>query len=290
MINLYLKNCIYNYCLNENRNKLPTDVILNLIDHYYQDLKNYYKLLNIDFKKANKPKYLNKTDKYSLYYYSHSFKIVKNKIRLTVGKFMADNYNKYHNNLYKINSKLYCFKNDIQTEIKKSKNKKFINKFFIKTDYEYINKKKTIDANYIYLKLPKKIKTKNIKLIQIQPYGNKLFININYEYENIKLTYPKMTTNNSISIDTGIINLMIVYNPTDSQYIIKSKIKTINEFYNKKKIAELKSINKKNYNLNSFNRLYSLLKLYPTKKYFIIGYNDNWKNKINLGHTTNRIF
>ena len=57
-----------------------------------------------------------------------------------------------------------------------------------------------------------------------------------------------MTINNSISIDTGIKNLMTIYDPLGDQYIFRSKLKTINEFYNKK-ISELKSINKKNYNL-----------------------------------------
>ena len=52
---------------------------------------------------------------------------------------------------------------------------------------------------------------------------------------------------------------MTIYNPTGNQHIIKGgKLKTINEFYNKK-ISELQSINKKSLNINKFNRLYSLL-------------------------------
>ena len=61
--------------------------------------------------------------------------------------------------------------------------------------------------------------------------------------------------------------------------------------------------------MNKFNRLYSLLqerhnkingeinkivdlllKTYPNKIYFIFGYNENWKNKVHLGTTTNRFF
>lgn len=33
-----------------------------------------------------------------------------------------------------------------------------------------------------------------------------------------------------------------------------------------------------------------LLKTYENKKYFIVGYNENWKNGVNLGRNTNRIF
>lgn len=307
---LLFKNCVYNYCLGDNKEKLPADVILNLIDHYHQDLKSYYNLIKNDFIKARKPNYLNKNDKYNLFYYSRSFKIINNKIRLTVGKYISDNYNKYQKHLYKINNRLYCLKHNLQTEIKKSTKQKFINKYFIKTNDGYINKNKIIDANYIYINLPKAIKNKKIKLIQIQPYGNKYYIYINYEYNenNEKLNFKKMSIKNSISIDPGIKNLMTIYNPTGNQHIIHSKLVTINEFYNKK-IAELKSINKKQFNLNSFNRLYSLLNerenkinieinniinllltTYPDKRYFIMGYNEKWKNKVNLGSKTNRIF
>ena len=99
---------------------------------------------------------------------------------------------------------------------------------------------------------------------------------------------------------------MTIYNPTGTQHIIKGgNIKSINEFYNKK-ISSLQSINK---DKNTFNRLYSLLyerknkingeinriintliKTYSDKKYIIFGYNDSWKNKVNMGVKTNRIF
>ena len=76
-----------------------------------------------------------------------------------------------------------------------------------------------------------------------------------------------------------------------------------------KKIGELQSINKNKYDKNMFNRLYSLLderknkingeinkivnlliKTYNDKIYFILGYNESWKLKVNLGTKTNRIF
>jgi len=100
---------------------------------------------------------------------------------------------------------------------------------------------------------------------------------------------------------------MTIYNPTGIQHILNGgKIKSINEFYNKK-ISELKSINKKTLNINIFNRMYSLLNerknkingeinklinllitTYSDKKIFIIGYNHGWKT--NLSKNTNRIF
>ena len=39
------------------------------------------------------------------------------------------------------------------------------------------------------------------------------------------------------------------------------------------------------------NRIVSLIKrTYPTKKLIVIGYNINWKTKVNMGHKNNRIF
>ena len=112
-----------------------------------------------------------------------------------------------------------------------------------------------------------------------------------------------------ISIDTGIKNLMTIYNPTGLQHIIKgNELVSINEFYNKK-LAELQSINKTELQLSKFNRLYSLLyerknkikgiinnivnklvNYYNDKKVFIVGYNENWKNKVALNKNTNRMF
>ena len=257
---------------------------------------------------ANKPKYLGKTEKFSLYYYPSSFKIENNRIRLNIGNYIGNNYINYQSkDLYKIDHRKYCLTSNLQLKINNKRKK-----YYLKTKDGFINKNNIIDGNYIFINLPSIIKKNKIKLIQIKPYGNKYIININYEEiinENIIKIKEKPNEINSISIDPGIKNLMTIYNPTGSQHIIKgNKIKSINEFYNKQ-ISELNSINKKEKNINKFNRLYSLLnerhnklngeinniinlliKTYPNKKYFIFGYNEGWKNKVNLGVRTNRIF
>jgi hypothetical protein len=83
------------------------------------------------------------------------------------------------------------------------------------------NKKDIIESNYLYFKYPKILKNKEIKLIQIIPYGNTF--NILITYNSINLSYNennlinhemKPTINNSISIDLEIKNLMTIYNPT----------------------------------------------------------------------------
>jgi IS605 OrfB family transposase len=300
---------VYNYCLGINKEKLPADIILNLIDKYSEALASYYGRINKKLP-ANKPKYLKKEDKFNLYYFPSSYKIGENKVRLTVGKHIALNYNKYisiqdYNKLYKITDRKYCYKHNLCSTIK---NKNKTN--YVKISNGYINKCEIFDSYYLNLKLPSIINNKKVKQIQIKPYGNIYTAYVTYEepYIDIK-TVEAITCINSISIDTGMKNLMTIYNPTGTQHIIKGgKIKAINEFYNKK-ISELQSINKKSLNINRFNRLYSLLherknkingvintlinklvKTYNDKQYFIIGYNEGWKTKINMGRNNNRQF
>ena len=298
------KTFVYNCCLGNNKGRIPADITLNLINKYYEAITSYYGKIGKKLK-ANKPKFLDKTDRFNLYYFSSSFKIINNIGRLTVGKYISDNYNTFNKNeLYKINDRKYCNKNNI---IKKIKNNK---KDYLKISEGYIKKDLIIDANYLNLKLPTVLNDTNIKMIQIKSYGNKFIAYISYE-DIDKSTEIKehVNINNSISIDTGINNLMTIYNPTGGQYIIKGKkMKSINEFYNKK-ISELQSINKKELNKNTFNRMYSLLlerknkingeinniiniliNTYKDKKYFIVGYNENWKTGVKLGAKVNRIF
>ncbi len=295
---------VYNYCLGANKEKLPADVILNLIDKYSEAISSYYGRINKKLP-ANKPKYLKKDDKFNLYYFPSSYKIEGNTARLTVGKHTAVNYNSYNNKLYKISDRKYCYKHNLCKNLK-NKNKKN----YVKTSNGYIHKCEIIDGYYLNLKLPTVINNKKVKQIQLKSYGNIYTAYVTYEESNddIELDEP-VTSLNSISIDTGMKNLLTIYNPTGDQHIIKGgKIKAINEFYNKK-ISELQSINKKSLNISKFNRLYSLLterknklnglinrlvdKLigtYYDKQYFIIGYNEGWKTRVDMGQNNNRQF
>lgn len=293
---------IYNYCLGVNKEKLPADVILNLIDKYSEAISSYYGRINKKLP-ANKPKYLKKDDKFNLYYFPSSYKIEGDTARLTVGKHMASKLS--NNKLLKITNRKYCYKHNLCTNIKNK-----IKKNYIKTSNGYIHKSEIIDGYYLNLKLPTVVKNKKVKQIQIKSYGNIYTAYVTYEESNddIYLDEP-VTFINSISIDLGMKNLMTIYNPTGDQHIIKGgKIKAINEFYNKK-ISELQSINKKLLNISKFNRLYSLLierknklnglinrlvdklvETYHNKQYFIIGYNEGWKRKVNIGQNNNRQF
>ena len=303
--------------LNGNKEKIPCDVIINIINKMYSNISSYYDLLKSGKQKdVSFCKYLQKEDNFNLFYFCRSFKIGENKIRLNVGEYINSNYDILNNiNFEKIQIKKsisYYNKNDLVD--------KKINKNYIKVNKKFIDKDNLKKYNYIYINLPKKIKNYQIKLIEIKSTKIKIKIYITYEYllENTVEPYNLNKFNKlnleeklekSISIDTGVVNLLSIYDPTGKQYIIKgNKLLSINHFYNHK-IDKLKSLNKINYNQNIFNRLYSLeqerqnkingyfnkivfdlIEQYKNKEVFMIGYNPNWKNKVNMGKKNNRNF
>jgi IS605 OrfB family transposase len=321
----FISRLTYKY-IGDNKEKIPSDVIINIIAKVYSNIKSYYSLLKSGKQaNVNMCKYLDKDSKFNLFYYCRSFLVLDDGIRLNVGKYINDNFNNITGNNYesitKNNNVKYYNKNNLISlnKDKLNKNKKKGIKYE-KINNKYVNNEHLVTYNYIYLPLPKSIEYEKIKLIEIKPINDNIKVCITYEkifnYEindyNIE-EYEKLSLNEklkkTISIDTGMVNLLTIYDPTGEQYIIKGgTIKSINNFYNLK-IDYLNSINKKKYNKSSYKRLNSLLKerenkinghinkiidvlikQYKDKEVFIIGYNTNWKNKVNIGKKNNRIF
>lgn len=321
----FIGRLTYKY-IGENKEKIPSDVIINIISKAYSNIKSYYSLLKSG-KQANVKmcKYLGKDDKFNLFYYCRSFMILEDGIRLNVGAYVNNNFNIITGNNYKYitvgNNKKYYNENNLLSLNKKklAKNRKKGIKYQ-KIGDTYINKEHLISYNYIYISLPRKIEFETIKLIEIKAEHNNIKICINYEKicekeikeYNMK-AYEKLPIDKklelTVSIDTGIYNLLTIYNPTGEQHIIKGgTLLSINHFYNKK-IDELNSINKIKYDKSNYKRLHSLLKErenkingyidkmieilvkeYEEKEVFIIGYNVNWKNNTNMGKKNNRNF
>ena len=129
-----------------------------------------------------------------------------------------------------------------------------------------------------------------------------------YDENNIK---NKVNSDNKIAIDLGINNLCAITSNIDNSFIINGKaLKSMNYYYNKQ-LAKLKSDLKKNHNKESSKRIERLtLKrnnkvndyLHKTSKYIIeyckekeiseiaIGYNDGWKQGVNLNKQNNQNF
>jgi len=303
-----------------NEDRLPSDLICNIIKKAYQNFSSFWKLKKKGLKPGF-PKYLKKDDLFILPYFYHSFMIDKEnkKVRLTVGKYISQNYIKItnDNNLVCVNqeeeskNKLYVENKYLIKKTKKKMNKK--DNYIIDDNYIEKKNKNIIEGKYVYIDLPNKILDKEIKLIEICPIYNGYKFNINIIYD-IEIIEPKqindiLSQKDSISIDLGMRNLMTIYDPTDEQIIIKGNyINSLNGYYNNK-IDKLRSeydkekdteIKKRLYNMeikrknkinDYFNKLIKYLeKKYDHKKAIIIGYNINWKKNIKIGKKNNRMF
>lgn len=312
--------------LGENKDKLPSDIIINIMQKAYTGYKSFFALKKNNIK-CNTPKYLPKNSTYLLPFHAHSFKKIDNThIRLTVGKYVAENYL----NIVK-NKKIVCINEYEKTDYKKyiQKNKikhsnKKINKQknFILGNGNYINKKNNniINGYYMNIIIPKKLADKNITHIEIIPiYENHCYhLNITYEkqidkllpeQDNNQLNDACLNPDDSISIDLGMSNLMSIYDRTGKPHIISGKyLIWLNNSYNNL-IDKIKSETKKKNDKDTSKRIRNLLlertnkidtyfnlvvkwllNKYKDKKLFIIGYNVGWKTNVNLGNKMNRKF
>jgi IS605 OrfB family transposase len=317
---------IYHYCIYDNIDKLPSDVIVSIINNVRECFSSYFNSRRKGLK-SNKPKYLAKHKKYILPFYFRSFKIEefnnKKYIRLTVGKYVSKNYK----NLVKDN-KLVCLnptaKSGKLLYIKPSKMRRISKKQRVrKSDNyiignKYINKKNKniINSYYIYLPITNmdKLENKEIKLIETCPiYDGKTYkihivYNVDECMEDTK-SLDKTPIKNLLSIDLGQKILMAIYDPHGICRLLNGgKINSINEYYNKR-INSLKSqakrcndkyitnqiqhllLQRENIIDDYFNRIVTwLYETYPKKTHIIMGYNRNWKSGVNMGKKNNRKF
>ena len=161
--------------------------------------------------------------------------------------------------------------------------------------------------------IPNKLKDKKIKLIEINPLYDGHSFKLNFIYNIPKQTKPEspksLTVDEMISIDLGIVNLATIYDPSGEQYIIKGTPLISKNSYFNNKLSNLQSIAKKVNGKNYTKQMYNLVikrknqidayfnaivnclyKKYKDKKVIVIGYNEGWKTKVNMGKDNNRIF
>jgi len=153
---------------------------------------------------------------------------------------------------------------------------------------------------------PIKTNIQNIDCCRVIPKSNHFVVEFVYTIEDI---VEKEYNNKSLGIDLGMNNLATCLSNTGESFLINGKpLKSINQFYNKKK-ADLQSKLKPNvYMSKRIKRLTfrrnNLIKnyLHNASKYIIdkvkeldishivIGNNKQWKTEINLGKKTNQNF
>ena len=162
----------------------------------------------------------------------------------------------------------------------------------------------------IQIKIPQVLENKKIKEIQIIPKFNARFFEIQYTYE-IQEEDIKLNTNNALAIDLGVNNLCTCITNTGKSFIVDGrKLKSINQFFNKRN-AKLQSIKDKQ-NIKRQTKQQFLISckrknrvddyINKTCRYIInyclshdigtlvIGYNQSFQNKTNLGKKNNQIF
>ena len=162
----------------------------------------------------------------------------------------------------------------------------------------------------INIKIPKILENKKIKEIQIIPKFNARFFEIQYIYE-VQEKNIKLNTNNALAIDLGVNNLCTCVTNTGKSFIIDGrKLKSINQFFNKIN-AKLQSIKDKQNIKEQTKQQYLISRkrknrvddyINKTCKYIInyclsndignlvIGYNQSFQSKTNLGKKNNQIF
>ena len=164
--------------------------------------------------------------------------------------------------------------------------------------------------NKIEIKIPQVLENKKIKQIQIIPKFNARFFEIQYTYE-IQEEDIKLNTNNALAIDLGVNNLCTCITNTGKSFIIDGKkLKSINQFFNKQN-AKLQSIKDKQNIKRKTKQQYLISRkrknrvddyINKTCRYIInyclinnigtlvIGYNQSFQCKSNLGRKNNQIF
>jgi len=153
---------------------------------------------------------------------------------------------------------------------------------------------------------PIKTNVKNIKYGRVIPKSNHFVVELIYNIDEVE---QKEYNGNWLSIDMGLNNLATCVSNVGSAFIINGKpIKSINNFYNKRKkqlqsklknnIYTSKRIERLTYRRNNKIKDY----IHKSSKYIvsfakernitkiIFGNNKNWKQNINIGKNNNRDF
>lgn len=161
---------------------------------------------------------------------------------------------------------------------------------------------------YKNLKLKFSYDVKNIKQGIIKKRGNKFVLYITYEEQCNEL---KPDNNNYLSIDLGLNNFASCFSNVGCSFIVNGKpVKAYNQFYNKriaKAKSELKTKNNKNWSKklsvlthkreryvdNYMNQVSAFIVkqcLELDINTVICGYNETWKQNINIGKRNNQNF
>ena len=163
-----------------------------------------------------------------------------------------------------------------------------------------------IKLSKLSLEIPTKVTESNLVEVRVLPRNNHHVVEVVYKVDEVK---PKSDNGRYASIDLGLDNLATIGSNVVEPFIINGRpLKSINQYYNKEK-ARLQSHLKGD--KRTSKRIYSITNIRNNKvkdylhkssrkivnflvsnniSTLIIGYNEEWKQNINLGRTNNQSF
>lgn len=167
-------------------------------------------------------------------------------------------------------------------------------------------RKGIIKLSSLSIEIPTRVTESNLVEVRVLPRNNHHVVEVAYKVDDVK---PKSDNGRYASIDLGLDNLATVSSNIAKPFIINGRpLKSINQYYNKEK-ARLQSHLKGN--KKTSKRIYSITNIRNNKvkdylhkssrkivnflvsnniSTLIIGYNEEWKQNINLGRTNNQTF
>lgn len=167
-------------------------------------------------------------------------------------------------------------------------------------------KKGLIKLSSLSIEIPTKVTRSNLVEVRVLPRNNHHVVEVVYKVEQKE---PKSDNGRYASIDLGINNLATVSSNVVEPFIINGRpLKSINQYYNKEKAilqAHLKGNKKTSKRIYSItNKRNNKVKDYLHKSSrkivnflvsnnistLVVGYNEEWKQNINLGRTNNQAF
>lgn len=167
-------------------------------------------------------------------------------------------------------------------------------------------KKGIIKLSRLSIQIPTKVTESNLVEVRVLPRNNHHVIEVVYK---VKEKEPKSDNGRYASIDLGLNNLATVSSNVVKPFIINGRpLKSINQYWNKEVArlqSHLKGNQKSSKRINSItNKRNNKVKDYLHKSSrkivnflvsnnistLIIGYNEEWKQNINLGRTNNQNF
>lgn len=279
---------------------LHSDMQCIVLDKAINSFKSYWAKREKGLK-ASKPFYLHKNGNFVISFNSdRNIKNNKNEILLRLGT--NANYEGYT----KLKRGLIVKNENLLRKEEKIKKKDY----FILDNEKMIHKNSKNIKNIEFLKIPlySKIKNRVIRQIEIKKNNLNKKIDIFITFEQ-KIKDEKIDKIKPVSIDLGVKYLFSIYDHKNTPTLVDSGyLNYVNKKYNSI-LDNLKSYNKKIWNINSSplqcklelnrqNKINGIFRdlvswfcnRYKDSNTLIVGYNQNWKTKVNMGKENNRRF